>query len=105
MKTVADMLEALTAAKAGPFTASPACGCGRAYVCLSGSNERKEVNAFATAAKKLGLLFLRKAYGTSGNALYLGYDNADGKALGKAKAIAAALNERGVGCYVDAVAD
>lgn len=103
MLTKLEVLAALEAAKAAPVTPAPACGCGRAYVVVSG--ERPVINAVSAAAKKLGLTFLRKAYGTAGNALYCGYDNADGRALGKANAIAAVLNSRGLSAYVDAVAD
>jgi hypothetical protein len=79
------------------------CGCGRAYVVFS--EPKGVVNAVAAAAKSLGLLFLRTAYGTSGNALYCGYDNADGRALGKAHVVSEALNAKGFRTYVDAVED
>jgi len=82
-----------------------ACGCGRAYVTLSSKNDRKTVNAVAKACKTLGLMFLRKAYGTTGNSIYIGYDNADGRALGRAEAFAAKLTEHGIPAYSDAVAD
>lgn len=99
-------LAALTAAFASPFTVKhgPTGGCGRAYVCLTGL-DRKASAAVTAAAKTLGVLFLKKAYGTTGNALYIGYDNADGKALAKSEAVAAALNAAGVPCYADAVGD
>lgn len=103
MLTKLEVLAALEAAKAAPVTAAPACGCGRAYVVVSG--DRATVNAVSAASKKLGLTFLRKAYGTAGNAIYCGYDNADGRALGKANAIASELTKRGLSAYVDAVAD
>lgn len=102
------VFEALKSALEAPVTPgrSPACGCGRVYVVLSKApQDRPLVNAFAAAAKKLGALFLRKAYGTCGNALYCGYDNADGRALAKAHAVAKVLGDNGIGCYVDAVAD
>jgi hypothetical protein len=79
MRTKEDFRVALEAAYAKPVIPAPASGAGRAYVSVSGL-DRKEVNAFSAAAKSLGLMFLRKAYGTSGNALYVGYDNFDGKA-------------------------
>ena len=104
-----DVYEALVAAYAAPYVAKPACGCGRAYVCFTGgsspSEYRATVNAVSAACKKLGVTFLRKAYGTSNNSIYVGYDNADGRALGKAKAMAAALTASGFPAYEDAVAD
>jgi hypothetical protein len=101
----AAVLEALKAAWAAPVVVAsgPCGGCGRAYVCVSG--DRATVNAFAAACRELGLMFLRKAYGTSGNALYVGYDNADGRALAKSHVVADELNKRGVKAYSDAVAD
>ena len=101
----AKVLEALKAANAAPFVATPACGCGRAYVTLSSRNDRKTVNAVAAACKALGLLFCRKAYGAGSNAIYVGYDNADGRALAKSEAFAKVLTEHGIPAYSDAVAD
>jgi hypothetical protein len=103
MATKTEVLEALTAALAAPYVATPACGCGRAYVVPTG--DRAEVNAFAAACRKAGVTFYRKAYGVTGPALYMGYDNADGHALGRAKVVAEELTKRGVKAYVDAVAD
>lgn len=103
--TKTEIADALKSAMSAPFTphAGPTCGCGRAYVCVSAS--RPEITAFAAACKALGLTFLRKAYGTGGNALYVGYDNADGRALARAKVIADELTKRGLRAYSDAVAD
>jgi hypothetical protein len=105
MLTKTEIADALRAAMALPSTpkTGPTGGCGRAYVCVSG--ERAEINAFAAACKDQGHMFLRKAYGTSGNALYVGYDNADGAALARSEVIAAELNRRGLRCYADAVGD
>ena len=103
MMTKIQIAEALKAAMAAPYTAQRASGCGRAYVCVSGTKE--EVKAFADACKAQGLMFLKKAYGTSGNALYVGYDNADGKVLARAEVIAAELGKHGLRAYSDAVGD
>jgi hypothetical protein len=97
------VLAAVTAANKAPWTPSPSSGCGRAYVVVTA--DRATVNAVSAACKTLGLMFLRKAYGTSGNAIYIGYDNADGRALGRSKAFADALAAQGVPCYSDAVGD
>lgn len=98
------VFEAVKAAKESPFEVpARGFGCGRAYVSVGG--ERAEVNAVSAACKKLGLMFLRKAYGTLGNAIYVGYDNADGRALARAEAMATVLKARGLRAYVDAVQD
>ena len=103
MLSKAEVLTAVTEAFSVPFEVSRSCGCGRAYVCVTA--DRATVNAVAAAAKKLGLTFLRKAYGTAGNAFYVGYDNADGKAFAKAFAVAEELTKRGVPAYFDGVSD
>ena len=95
--------QAIKEAMAAPFEPSRPSGCGRAYVIVSA--DRSVVNAVSAACKAAGLMFLRKAYGTSGNAIYMGYDNANGRALGKAKAFAESLNASGIQCYDDAVGD
>jgi hypothetical protein len=97
------ILAALSAAWALPSTPVRTCGCGRAYVCLS--EDRATVNAVSAAAKELGIPFVRKNYGAGGNALYCGYDNADGRALGKAEVVAASLKAAGISCYVDGASD
>jgi len=107
MLTKLEVLKALETAWAAPAApkSGPTGGCGRAYVCVSSSNGREIVNAVSAAAKKLGILFLRKNYGAGGNALYVGYDNADGRALAKSEAVAASLKAAGIACYADAAAD
>lgn len=100
------VFEAVKAAFAEPFVpASRGYGCGRAYVCLSSENDRKTVNAVSAAAKKLGKLFLRKAYGAGNNAIYIGYDNATGRELARSEAIAKALTAKGIPAYSEAVED
>jgi hypothetical protein len=103
--TKTEILEALKAANAAPFAAKTGAfgGCGRAYVCVSA--DKATVKLVAAACKALGLLFLKKAYGTTGNAIYIGYDNADGRALAKSEAFAATLTAKGLPAYSDAVAD
>lgn len=78
-------------------------GCGRAYVSLSGG--KKVYNAVKKAAEKVGILYLKEAYGTYGEVLYVGYDNADGHAWAKAKAIAENLKEIGISAYEIGVSD
>lgn len=99
------VLTALKAASEAPYTITPGPtgGCGRAYVCVSA--DKKTTNQVAAACKALGLTFLRKAYGTAGNAIYLGYDNADGRALARSKAFAAVLTQHGIPAYDEAVTD
>lgn len=103
--TKIEVLEALTAAQAAPFAPGPISGCGRAYVCIT-SKDRVVVNAVAAACRSLGLLFERKGhYGTGKNSIYLGYDNADGRALARSRVFAKVLSDRGIPAYDDAVAD
>lgn len=78
-------------------------GCGRVYVVVSG--DRATINAVAAAAKKLGVIFQRKAYYGLRNALYVGYDNADGRALARGEAIAEHLTAAGIPAYSEACAD
>lgn len=101
----AEIAAKLAAAWAMPSTAKigPCGGCGRVYVSVSGG--APIVNAVAAAAKKMGLTFLRRAYGTSGNVIYVGYDNASGALLAKGEAVAAALTAAGIPAYMDAVGD
>jgi len=98
-----EVLAAVKAANEAPATAVRPSGCGRAYVVMTCSKE--EIKHVASACKSLGLMFLKKAYGTSGNAIYFGYDNASGRAVGKSMAFAEALKAKGLSCYDDAVAD
>jgi hypothetical protein len=72
---------------------------------VSGS-DKALLKAVAAGCKKLGLLFERKGhYGVGRNSIYMGYDNADGRALGKADAFAKALTDRGIRAYSDAKED
>lgn len=98
-----EVLAAVKAANEAPVAAVRPSGCGRAYVMLTCSKE--EIKHVAAACKSLGLMFLKKAYGTSGNAIYVGYDNASGRAIGKSLAFAEVLKAHGLPCYYDAVAD
>lgn len=97
-----DLTQILALANSAPYEPIRS-GCGRAYVVITDS--KTTVNAVARACKTLGLMFLKKAYGTGNNAIYIGYDNADGRALGKARAFANSLQSSGVSCYDDAVGD
>jgi hypothetical protein len=83
MKTKQEIALALKAANDAKPETVRASGCGRAYIVISG--ERAEINAISAACKKMNLMFLRKAYGVSGPAIYIGYDNASGIALGRTK--------------------
>lgn len=98
-----EISEVLTAANSAAFVAGRPSGCGRAYVVLT--DNKDIIRSVAACCKSLGLMFLKSAYGTTGNAIYIGYDNADGKAIAKSEAFAAVLNERGIHCYADAVGD
>lgn len=97
------VLEAIKAAKDAPYTVDRASGCGRVYVTVGG--DRKTINAVAAACKALGLIFQRKAYYGLRNAIYVGYDNADGRALARGKVFAETLRARGISAYDEACAD
>ena len=87
----------LSAALAAPYVAAPVSGCGRAYVVIYG--DKTVTRALPKIAKELGLIY-SKSLG-----IYIGYDNADGRALGRAKAVATELKKAGLKAYDDAQAD
>lgn len=103
MLTKTQIADALKAAMAASFTPRRPSGCGRAYVCVRGTKE--EIKAFAAACKAQGHVFMKKAYGSGSNALYVGYDNCDGRVLARADVIAEVLNKHGLSAYADAVGD
>ena len=80
-------------------------GCGRAYVCISSLVDRKTLNLIKKSVSQCGLRYLNKAYGVGNRAIYVGYDNADGRALAQAEAIALNLKALGIDCYDDAQGD
>jgi hypothetical protein len=82
----------------------PSCGCGRAYVCLS-KVPKNVLNAYKKGAELAGVRYLNEAYGSGSRALYIGYDNCDGRALSQAKAVAEKLKAIGLPVYWDAVDD
>jgi|SRR5579859_2646184 len=99
------VFDLLVAAFAAPYVVpARGFGCGRAYVCL-GKLDPKTASAVAAACKKLGKIFQRKAYYGLRNAIYVGYDNADGKALAQSEAIAASLTTAGLPAYSEACSD
>ncbi len=97
-----ELVRILLAANEAPFEPTPACGCGRAYVMI---DDKKLARNMAAACKELGLLYLKDAYGAGKRAIYMGYDNADGRALAKSEAFAKVLKANGIACYTDAVSD
>lgn len=102
--TKEEVLKALQTANNAPYTPAPPSGCGRAYVCVQGDKDL--LRFVAASCKKMGLLFERKGhYGTGSNSIYIGYDNADGRAIAKSKVFAETLKTFGIGAYDDAVAD
>ncbi len=98
--TKEEILAAMTTAFSIKATPNGTSGCGRVYVVVSG--DRSTINAVAAAAKKLNVIFQRRAHYGMSNALYIGYDNADGKALAKGEAVAASLSAAGLSAYMDA---
>lgn len=111
-----EVLAALQAANQAPFTAQRASGCGRAYVVISidkklpdGTRNKARtpmLKAIQAACTQLGLLYCQETYGVGKvPSIYIGYDNCDGRALGKSEAFAASLKASGIPCYADAAAD
>ncbi|MGA7122343.1 MAG: hypothetical protein WBY94_19730 [Polyangiaceae bacterium] len=80
-------------------------GCARIYVTLGGKPSKDLVKHIEASCKRLNLIFQRKAYYGLTNAIYIGYDNADGRALAKGEAFAAELTRRGIQAYVEGCAD
>lgn len=103
MAQMTQVLDALRAAQAAPSSPVRASGCGRAYVCVSG--DKATIKAVAAACKTLGLIFQRVGYGVGSNAIYIGYDNCDGRALGRSEVFAKVLNDHGISAYPDAASD
>jgi len=104
MTTKIEIVNAIQQGLAAPTTGTRS-GCGRAYVCLSKKSDRTTLKLFKEAAKAVGLLYLNKAYGVGDRAIYVGYDNADGRALAQAEAIAKNLRNLGLDVYDDAMSD
>jgi len=107
---------ALQAANNAPFQAQRASGCGRAYVVISipkkledGSRNAartKTLNLIKKACGEMGLLYLTEVYGCGKvPGIYIGYDNADGRALAKSVVFAETLRQHGIPCYDEAVGD
>lgn len=118
MKTnplVATVTNILRSYRNEPVTPKRASGCGCVYVCLSGSMNTETlkyekvkpevVKAVAKAAEATGMIFQRKAHYGFSNALYVGYDNADGRALALGELLAQKLTDAGIKAYMDAGAD
>lgn len=95
------VFEAVKKAFAAPFTPARASGCGRVYVTVP----KEHAKAVAEAANKLGIIFQRNAHYGLRNALYVGYDNADGRALAKGEKVAEVLTEAGIKAYSEACSD
>lgn len=70
---------------------------GRIYV----SVDKAHAAGVKKAAKAAGLIFEGRSHYGSSNALYIGYDNCDGRALAKGTAMVAALKAEGIGCFRD----
>jgi hypothetical protein len=90
-------LAAIAAAAKETVGKSGINGCCRVYVTFY----REDAPLMNRVAKKNGWIFQRRAaYGMT-NALYVGYDNCDGKAIWQGQAIAAALKAAGVSACVE----
>lgn len=85
-------------AKAAQVPRERGIGCGRIYVIIV---DKAQARGIAKAAKALGKIFQRKGYYGITNALYVGYDNCDGRALAHGTAIVTCLQAHGIACYRD----
>lgn len=94
------LTEAMTAAGAAPVTERS--GCGRVYVMLVGTAHRAGISK---ASKASSIRYFGAGKGRYSFSLYVGYDNADGRALARGAAIARVLKDRGIDCYRDEVED
>lgn len=72
-------------------------GIGRIYVVIDKGHAR----GVAKAAKALGKIFQTKAHYGMKNALYIGYDNHDGRALARGTKVVEVLKAHGIGAYRD----
>ena len=77
--------------------------CGRAYVFVGFGKLTKGMKA-AKILEKCGVKLTPRPYGT-GLYIYVGYDNADGYAIGKAEMIAAEFKKVGIVAGADGDAD
>lgn len=87
----------LAAAMAAPVTPERGIGCGRIYVSIDTAHAR----GVQRAAKRLGLIYQKRGHGGTANALYVGYDNCDGRALARGTKIVEVLKAAGIGAYRD----
>jgi hypothetical protein len=90
-------VQVLQSAFDAPVTMERGVGCGRIYVVV----DKEHAKGISTAAKKLGKIFQRTAHYGMKNALYVGYDNCDGRALSRGTKIVETLRAAGIGCHRD----
>lgn len=91
-----DYVELLREAFTKPVVAERPLGAARIFVAISDPAQAK---AIAKAARKLGKVFQKKTcYGDS-NAIYIGYDNFDGRDLARGTAVVQALQSAGIASY------
>lgn len=77
-------------------------GCCRVYVCI---RDKEAAKLVAKAAKVRGKIYQKKAHYGLREALYVGYDNCDGRALATGTALVAALKAVGIAAYREEGAD
>jgi len=96
---VAILTEAFNAAAAAPRERG--IGCGRIYVSVTSEHAK----GIAKAAKVLGKIYQKHSYYGTSNALYVGYDNCDGRALAQGTAVVKVLKAHDISCYRDECGD
>lgn len=90
-----DYVSILREAFETPVVPERGIGCGRIYVCIP----KEHAKGVAKAAKTLDRIFQAKAHYNMRNALYVGYDNCDGRALARGTKIVEAFKAAGVQAY------
>lgn len=90
---------ARAAASAEPDRVRPS-GCGRVYVTFLGKVLKRHEEAFKAAGFRL-----TPCPGVKSKAIYIGYDNHDGRALGRGEAVTRVLRGYGLPAISEAQAD
>ena len=102
MNTPSSIASVISSCLTSQVAPQRAIGCCRVYVVISEKAARPLVKA---ACQISGAMYLKDAHGTSGNAIYVGYDNCRGDVLARGAVLVKALQDVGVVCYRDEVGD
>ncbi|MCS7316836.1 MAG: hypothetical protein NZZ41_00740 [Candidatus Dojkabacteria bacterium] len=78
-------------------------GCCRVYVSVNVPKD--QVRLLSKACKKHNLIFQKKSYYKDINAIYIGYDNCDGIALGRAEHLVQLFRDNNIAAVMNAHGD